>query len=245
MRLRLKHKIRHLVQKRLGLDIVPYPLYNAAARTVRLINHYDVDCVVDVGANDGGFASSIRDAGYTGRIISFEPLPKPFAALRRVATVDQNWDVYQQAIGATKGSVAMNVSANAGQSSSVLPMLESHLSAAPYSRYIDSETVNQDRLDSLLPELGVSAGDRTFIKIDVQGYEAAVLDGAADLLTGTSIVGLQLELSLIPLYEGAMTYREGIDRAEALGMSLMGLSPVFADPATGRLLQADAVFFRA
>ena len=72
-----------------------------------------------------------------------------------------------------------------------------------------------------------------------------MLDGASDLLTGTGIVGLQLELSLTPLYEGAMTYREALDRAEALGMRLMGLSPVFTDPASGRLLQADAVFFRA
>jgi hypothetical protein len=40
-----------------------------------------------------------------------------------------------------------------------------------------------------------------------------------------------------------MTYREGLDRAESLGMTLMGLDPVFADPATGQLLQVDAVFF--
>ena len=210
-----------------------------------MLDHYDVNCVVDVGANDGGFASSIRAVGYTGRIISFEPLPKPFAALRQRAAADDNWDVYQYAIGATKGSVTINVSGNAGLSSSALPMLDTHLNAEPNSRYIDSETVNQDRLDSLIPELGVSADHRTFIKIDVQGYEGAVLDGASDLLTGTGIVGLQLELSLTPLYEGAMTYREALDRAEALGMRLMDLSPVFTDPASGRLLQADAVFFRA
>lgn len=55
---------------------------------------------------------------------------------------------------------------------------------------------------------------------------------------------MQLELSLIPLYEGAMTYRDGLDRVEAYGMSLMDVSPVFTDPTSGRLLQADAVFFR-
>jgi hypothetical protein len=83
------------------------------------------------------------------------------------------------------------------------------------------------------------------LKIDVQGYEGAVLDGASSLFADGSIVGLQLELSLVPLYGGAMTYREGLDRAESLGMTLMGLDPVFADPKSGQLLQADSVFFTA
>jgi FkbM family methyltransferase len=240
----LKHKLRRFVQKRVGLDITRYPLHNLLARTVQMLDHYGVNCVVDVGANDGAFASSIREVGYTGRIISYEPLSKPFGALRRRAEADDNWDVYQYAIGATRDTVTINVSGNAGLSSSVLPMLDTHSSAAPNSRYIDSEKVNQDRLDSLIPGLGVSSDHRTFIKIDVQGYEAAVLDGASDLLDGKGVIGLQLELSLAPLYEGAMTYREGLDRAEALGMRLMGLGPVFTDPITGRLLQIDGVFFR-
>jgi len=70
-----------------------------------------------------------------------------------------------------------------------------------------------------------------------------VLDGASGLFADSAVVGLQLELSLVPLYGGAMTYREAMDRAEGLGMVLMGLDPVFADPNSGRLLQADAVYF--
>lgn len=240
----LRHQIRRFVQRRLGRDIVPYPHHDLTARLVQMLNLRGVNCVLDVGANDGGFASSIRETGYKGRIISFEPLSKPFAELRRKAQNDQNWDVYQYAIGATKGSVTINVSGNAGLSSSVLPMLERHSAAAPNSRYVDRETVQQEKLDSLLPTLGVSAGCSTFLKIDVQGYEGAVLDGAYDLLASHAIAGLQLELSLIPLYEGAMTYRQGLDRAEALSMSLVGLGPVFTDPVSGQLLQFDAVFFR-
>ena len=84
---------------------------------------------------------------------------------------------------------------------------------------------------------------RTFLKVDVQGYERAVLDGASQLLANSDIIGLQLELSLVPLYGGAMTYRDGLDFAESLGMTLKGLDPVFSDPKSGQLLQADAVFF--
>jgi len=238
----MKHNMRRLVQ-RFGLDIVRYPLHSPSARTVRLLQHHRVDHVTDVGANDGGFASSIRQLGYTGQIVSFEPLARPFEVLRRKAAVDGLWDVYQHAIGDAKGEVTINVSGNSGLSSSVLPMLDTHLIAAPNSRYVDTETVGQERLDSLLPEMGVGEHNRTFLKVDVQGYESAVLEGASGLFADGAIVGLQLELSLAPLYAGAMTYRAALERAEDFGMALMGLDPVFSDPKSGRLLQVDAVFF--
>ena len=242
--MRWKHELRRIVQ-RFGVDVVRYPLHDPLVRTVKLLEHHRVTCVVDVGANDGGFAAAIRGLGYTGRIISFEPLQGPFESLRRKAISDDNWSVTQCAVGDAKGEVTINVSGNAGLSSSVLPMLESHTDVAPNSRYVGAETVRQERLDALLPELGVNPNIRTFLKVDVQGYENAVLDGASGLFSNNAVVGLQLELSLVPLYAGAMTYREGLDRAESLGMTLMGLDPVFADPESGQLLQADAVFFTA
>jgi FkbM family methyltransferase len=199
--------------------------------------------VIDVGANDGGFASAIRRAGYGGRIISFEPLLEPFEKLRKQAESDGNWDVRRCAVGASANKVEINVAGDAGKSSSVLEMLPSHTKAAPNSRPVGSQTVDQDRLDRLLPIMGVDAGSRVFLKIDVEGYENHVLDGAAGLFADGNVVGLQLELSLVPLYSDAMTYREGLDRAESLGMTLMGIDPVFADEETGQLLQTDAVFF--
>lgn len=241
--MRLKHELRHFVH-RFGIDIVRYPLQDPLSRTVKLLRHHRVDCVVDVGANDGGYARGIRGLGYEERIISFEPLSEPFASLRRNSVADTKWDAINCAVGDVKSDVTINVSGNSGLSSSVLPMLESHISVAPDSRYVSTETISQERLDVLLAGLGIGRDSRIFLKIDVQGYERAVLDGASQLFANGTVAGLQLELSLVPLYEGGMTYREGLDRAEGLGMTLMGLDPVFADPTSGQLLQADAVFFR-
>lgn len=240
--MRLKHELRQYIQ-RFGLDVVRYPLHDPVARTVQLLHHHKVDCVIDVGANDGGFATTIRGLGYSSRIISFEPLSAPFSALSRKARKYENWDVVQCAVGDVKEQVKINVSGNDGLSSSVLPMLSTHTTVAPNSRYIGTESAPQDRLDALLPSMGVGSTSRTFLKIDVQGYERAVLDGCSGLFTEGAIVGMQLELSLVPLYAGAMTYRDSLDHAESLGMTLMGLDPVFADPQSGQLLQADAVFF--
>ncbi|MGD9623004.1 MAG: FkbM family methyltransferase [Mycolicibacterium sp.] len=240
--MRLKHELRHLFH-RFGIDVVRYPLHDPLARTVKLFGYHHVGCVVDVGANDGGFATGIRDLGYTGRIISFEPLQEPFKSLHRKTVSDGNWDAFQCAVGDDQIEVTINVSGNAGLSSSVLPMLDAHTDAAPSSRYVGIEKVKQERLDHMLPKLGVFTEDRTFLKIDVQGYERAVLDGASESLANGAIVGLQLELSLVPLYDGAMKYGEVLDHVQELGMTLMGLDPVFADPRSGQLLQADAVFF--
>jgi FkbM family methyltransferase len=239
---RLKQYARRSAH-RFGIDIVHYPLHDATARTVQMLNHFGVSWVVDVGANDGGFATALRDCGFTGQITSFEPLNAPFAALKRKAASDAKWDVEQCAVGACDGEVSINVSANSGLSSSVLPMLDAHLKAAPDSHYVRVEQVRQERLDRLLPKAGAANHSKVFVKIDVQGYEAQVLDGASDLFAQGIVAGMQLELSLEPLYAEAMDYRQALDRAESLGFKLMGLDPVFADPRSGRLLQADAVFF--
>lgn len=210
---------------------------------VRLLTHFAIDCVVDVGANTGGYASNIRNLGYSGQIVSLEPLIDPFESLSSRVAEDPAWEALRVAAGDKDCDVEINVAGNAGHSSSILAMLDSHADAAPESRYIGTQLVPQRRLDGLLPELGVGPARPAFLKLDVQGYEAAVLDGAAELFEAGVIVGLQMELSLVPLYAGALTYQEGIDRANELGMSLMGLVPGFCDPRSGRLLQADAVFF--
>jgi hypothetical protein len=84
---------------------------------------------------------------------------------------------------------------------------------------------------------------RVFLKADVQGYERQVLDGVAGHLD--RITGLQLELSMVPLYEGGWLYDEALDWARQQGFLLMRLIPGFTDQRRGQMLQADGVFFRS
>lgn len=237
-----QHRLR-LGLRRVGIDVVRYPSTAPMFNVVRLLEHFGIDCVIDVGANNGGFASTIRSLGYSGRIVSLEPLSGPFELLAARAAKDPDWEALPVAAGDADCEIEINVAGNEGHSSSVLAMLDTHADAAPASLYVGTETVSQRRLDGLLPEFGIGSEHTAFLKLDVQGYEATVLDGAAGLFDAGAIVGLQMELSLLPLYAGAMTYAEGLNRAERLGMSLMGLLPGFSDPRSGRLLQADAVYF--
>jgi FkbM family methyltransferase len=201
-----------------------------------------VDAVLDVGANSGQYALGLRRAGFDGRIISFEPLAEPFSVLEGRAVRDPLWECERCALGEADGTISINVAGNAGESSSVLPMLKSHQEAYPPANYVGTEEVPIHRLDTVAPRI-LGPTDRIFLKIDVQGFEKHVLAGGKATIDDRC-VGVQLELSFLPLYEGGMLIREALDLADSLGFTLAGLRPCFTDPRNGEMLQADGIFFR-
>jgi FkbM family methyltransferase len=204
---------------------------------------HNVDVVLDVGANSGQYATGLRQADFDGRIISFEPLSKPFARLARSSSADPLWDCRQCALGDFDGTIAMNIAGNAGASSSILPMLHSHRDGLPQANYVGVEDVAIRRLDCLTPEL-LQQHETGFLKIDVQGFEKQVIAGGASTINDRC-VGIQLELSFVALYDGDMLIQEALDLVDSLGFALAGLAPGFVDVRNGRVLQADGVFFRA
>jgi FkbM family methyltransferase len=237
------HAARCWVRSRVGLDVQRYPQSDPLHGLSLMLAHLGIDLVLDVGANDGGYARTLRRLGYRHRIISFEPLSEPFARLRSAADGDDGWDVVRCAVGDVEGEIVVHVAGNDGASSSVLPMLESHLQAAPAAAYVSDEKVSLHPLDTLVGDR--VEGARCFLKMDVQGFERAVLDGASALLSGGHVLGVQAEMSLAPLYEGSMLWRETVDRMTDAGYELASLVPGFTDPTSGRLLQADGVFVRS
>jgi FkbM family methyltransferase len=200
------------------------------------------DTIFDVGANTGQYAIALRKNGFTGRIVSFEAIPSVHAKLAAATTNDPNWIAAPCcALGRAAGKSQINVAANSW-SSSLLPMTKTHVAAEPDSKYVDTQTVRVERLDeiarSLLPENG-----ELMLKIDTQGYEEEVLAGAIGILE--SVSAMQLELSLVPLYQGAPTLRRMLDLCESLGFELHGVIPGFYDMKTARLLQMDGLFIKA
>lgn len=225
--------------KAAGVDLVRFrSVRHAFGRRARLMATLGIDLVIDVGANRGQFGLEIRRGGYAGRIVSIEPLAAPYGQLSRVASRDERWAAIRSAVGPRRGSATMHVAANNGASSSLLPMLDLHARAAPEARYVADEQVDVATLDDLVQPHLRDAGT-VFTKLDVQGYELQVLEGGSATLGSSSLV--QLEMSLLPLYETAPTYREVIHFMEQNGFQLVGLEPGVAAP-TGVLLQADGLF---
>ena len=210
------------------------------ARFLTMLAFHQVNTVLDVGANEGQFGVTLRNLGYEGRIISFEPLTQARKKLHKISQKDPLWEVAPQAaIGTTNGEIEINIAGNS-ESSSVLNMLDTHILAAPDSKYIGKEKVPLRKLDTITQDL-IEPGSVVFLKIDTQGYEEQVMIGARELMN--NIVGLQLEISLVPLYEGQSLLEEMFEQLKQKGFELWGISSVFSDPNTAQLLQIDATFF--
>ena len=210
------------------------------ARFFTMLSHHKVNTIFDIGANEGQFGVILRDFGYKGKIISFEPLTEAREKLHRISQNDPLWEIAPQAaIGDEDGEIEINIAGNS-ESSSVLKMLDSHLEAAPSSKYIGKEKVLVRKLDTLSQDF-IDDNSVVFLKIDTQGYEEKVMNGAHALMK--NIVGLQLEISLVPLYEDHSLLDEMLQNIKEKGFELWGISTVFSDPNTAQLLQIDATFF--
>jgi FkbM family methyltransferase len=200
----------------------------------------DIDLVLDVGASTGSYAWTIRHGGYGGRICSFEPLKASFASLEKLAAKDPDWSCLRLALGARPGESEINVAGNA-DSSSLLEMGERHIRSDPASVYVGRETVEVSTVDAIWDRV-VKDGESVFLKLDVQGFELEALRGAERSLP--VLEGVQVELSLVPLYEGAPAWTEVITYLQERGFQPQRLEPAFEDPRTGEVLQIDGVFTR-
>jgi FkbM family methyltransferase len=215
---------------------------SAMAQVAAAIQYVQADMVLDIGANQGQFVRDLRSTGYNGLIVSFEPLRSAHRQLSKAACKDPLWVVHPRtAIGGQDGTTKINISANS-VSSSLLPMMDSHSRVCSSSSYIGIEGTPIHRLDSVSPAY-LKPTSRVFIKIDTQGFEWEVLNGAADTLQLAK--GVLLEMSLVPLYEKQHLWTELIERMKSDGFVLWAIQKGFTDPKTGRTLQIDGVFLRA
>jgi len=226
--------------RRFGLDYIKSPIEHWR-RIAGLLDHFGITLLFDIGANTGQYVGYLRNAGWTGRIVSFEPVASVHAALAENSAADPAWEIAPaMALGAEDGEAEIIVS-NESDMSSLLPLRDEILAVSPSAGATGTERVAVRTLDSVFDDFA-GPDDRVFVKVDTQGSERAVLDGAHSSLP--RIAGFQLELSLVPLYTGEAVWRELVDRLEADGFDLRFVLPGYYDRHLRRMLQIDGVFFR-
>jgi len=226
----------------LGYDLHRFlPVLSPDAQLGALLRHFEIDLVFDVGANTGQYGAHLRGLGYAGELVSFEPLPDAHQALTRAAAGDPRWQVAPRAaIGNQDGEITINIAGNSA-SSSLLDMLDEHRTAAPESAYVGTATAPIQRLDTVAPAW-LAAPRRLLLKIDTQGYQDRVLAGGPATIAAAAAV--QLEVSLAPLYAGQPSFETLGQAMAGHGLVLWALWPGFADPASGRILQIEAIYAR-
>lgn len=207
----------------------------------RLLRALEVDCVLDVGAHGGEYGAELRDIGYRGAIVSFEPDPAVFERLSARAAGDPDWHVLNLALASAAGTMALNVME--------LPQFNSF--RAPSERetdiYRDENKVVRrvevpvETLSSLLPSLEAKHGFcRPFLKMDTQGFDLEVFAGAAGVRE--RLVGMQTELSVLRIYEDTPLWHEALQHYQNAGFELVGLYPV--NPHLLKLVEFDCYLVR-
>ena len=234
------------VQKLLSLRLVDRRRLHLLPEQVhlqRLLSHFDVDCVFDVGANTGQYATMLRQkAGFKGRIISFEPIPEAAAAIRLKARHDPLWTVEELALADTAEPRVLNVMAGSEFSSLSTPRTDEVGRFTAMNRPVRSIMVQSDTLAGAFPRLqSVYGFNLPFLKMDTQGFDPAVLRGAGGILP--SFVGFQSELSIRRIYQDAWDFREAITYYQSLGFDLSAFVPNNAGhfPA---LIEIDCIMVR-
>ncbi len=151
-----------------------------------LFDKYAIDLIFDVGANGGQFATTMRDYGFGGDIVSFEPVASEFAKLSAAAKGDKRWRTVHCALGSSEGEHEINVMADSVFSSFNAPSIEATDAFAQENKIIRTEKVQVRRLDTIVAEYGLRGRlSRSLLKCDTQGFDRQVLEGAGDLLNAT------------------------------------------------------------
>jgi FkbM family methyltransferase len=199
-----------------------------------------IDLVLDVGANIGQFASALREDGYRGDILSFEPVRSVFQTLQKRARGDARWEARNLALGDAAGRAVIAVSEDTVYSSLKEPTstgrrLDSRIAATR------TEEIELVRLDDIFEPF---RSRNVFLKIDTQGFERQVLAGAASALK--LVKGVQLELPIVHLYRETWTLIEAIEHMANFGFIISQIEPVnFLREDSVSLIEVDCVFRRS
>lgn len=180
----------------------------------RLFDQLDIDLVIDVGANRGQYADFIRRrVGYRGELLSFEPIPALARELEQRAARDAKWSVRACALGARAETRPFHMARSSPMSSLLAPSSRATSRLADFNTVQQTLEVDVNTLDAALASFQHCRN--VYLKLDVQGYERQVLDGAVASLP--RIAALQAELSVVPLYEGQPHHLDLMAHIESLG----------------------------
>jgi FkbM family methyltransferase len=198
---------------------------------------YNANTVLDIGANSGQFAELIRRVLPECRIVSFEPLQQCYKQLKDNKNIGQPFTALQMALGNESGTVSINRN-DFSPSSSILPMNQLHVSELPQTAKTTSEEIRVEKLDEISASINIRKP--YFVKIDVQGFEGQVIQGGRQTLVEAEAV--IVEISCLPLYEGAPSFDQIYQMMKGIGFEYRGNVDQWKSSKDDRILQIDALF---
>ncbi len=170
--------------------------------------------VLDVGANEGQTALGLNEAFRDIQVHSFEPVAATFSKLERNIASFSNISAHHLALGATCGSANMLVGENP-----FLNRLDSGKTAS--NDFNASESVPIQTIDAFCLEHAIAHVN--LLKIDVEGAEPAVIQGATNMLTEGKVDFAFVEIGFDALDAGHAYAPEVIRLLNERGLRLYGI----------------------
>jgi FkbM family methyltransferase len=195
--------------------------------------------VVDVGAHRGQFSLLALELFPQAMVLAFEPLSLARGRLAWLLHGEPRFRLYPMALGREAGERSLLVAAR-DDCSSLRAATGDQMALEPRSRPVRSERVPVARLDEVLR--ADQLRQPALLKIDVQGQELEVLEGALGLLGHFEVI--YLEASFRELYAGQALAGDLISWLARRGFALNGVYNLLLD-GDGRAAQADLEFRRA
>lgn len=229
----LAHRGRALV--RVGPDDARF--FSRGLDQWRWLTRLRVDTVVDVGANIGQFADLALAVLPHATVHSFEPIPSCYAVLAQQYGSLPQVRTYNVALARTAGTADFHVSAHS-PSSSLLESTVLQGELFPHTAERAVITVATAPLDSFQSQL--TPGRRMLVKLDVEGAELAVIEGAQSVMGDA--LAVVAEAAFVSVRRGQSTF-EDIDRSLAqLGLRFSGVLSQKLRPGDGVPLIGDCLF---
>ena len=186
---------------------------------------------------------TLRESGYQGRIVSFEPGPEAFDVLRQVAARDGNWAAFSFVLGETAGRLELNI-AEESVFSSLLTSLAASVEQFPTNRAVRRQAVPVRRLDEVFAECTAGhASPRVYLKMDTQGFDLKVSGGAAGVLP--FILAMQSKICFRPIDEGMRGYANSLTEYHAQGFDVYDFLVVNRELNPLAMVEMDCVLIRA
>lgn len=140
------------------------------------------DVVLDIGANVGVHTVALARLASPGQVIAFEPVAEMAERNSLNCSLNglSNVTIVACGLGAENGTLTMNVNQSGSGMEGTSSFIETvHVTRNP--AHYQTRTLPVRRLDDVLAEMKPE-GRISFIKIDTEGFEPPVLDGARETI---------------------------------------------------------------
>ena len=237
----MKNLIKKILERIMNRRIKPINIYEEKLEPIKEIwlKNKNIQTIFDIGAHNGGYATRARKIFPKARIYSFEALQDEYKNLINRFEGDDLFSGHNIALSNYNGETPFYKSDYTG-SSSILEMSDLHKSAYPYTANNKEIKIRCCTLDDYIIENKILVEDNILLKIDVQGAEMMVLEGASDLLDRTSVI--LSEVSFNTVYKSNVLFNDISEFLKKRRFKIEGIKNVSQSLVDGTYLQADAYF---